>query len=238
MTQPVARLARFPFLLVLIGIFGLGMAGLLMLNTTLQSQAFQSRTLNRQATELAYAQADLKNQLDALAAPQELARRASALGMRPNPFPAFLVLPSGKVVGEPTPVSGSEMPSSIVKTPAQLAARRRPSVRVLRRRLPPGPRKGGRRGRGRAESYRAGGGEAEGHSGRLDNKEGHGRQGTAVMDEEHRPHPQERRARSRPLRTPTPDGHSRPTATNGSSTLHARGVRILVTARCTSLGRG
>jgi hypothetical protein len=120
--QPAARLDRFPFLLVLIGVFGLGMAGLLMLNTTLQSQAFQSRTLNRQATELAYAQADLENQLDALAAPQELARRASALGMRPNPFPAFLVLPSGKVVGKPTPVSGHEVPALIVKTPAQLAA--------------------------------------------------------------------------------------------------------------------
>ena len=78
--QPAARLARFPFLLVLIGIFGIGMAGLLMLNTTLQSQAFESRTLNRRATELAYAQADLENQLDALAAPQELARRASELG--------------------------------------------------------------------------------------------------------------------------------------------------------------
>jgi hypothetical protein len=120
--QPAARLARFPYLLVLIGIFGMGMVGLLMLNTTLQSQAFQSRTLNRQATELAYAQADLENQLDALAAPQELARRASALGMRPNPFPAFLVLPSGKVVGEPIPVSGDELPALIVKTPAQLAA--------------------------------------------------------------------------------------------------------------------
>jgi hypothetical protein len=120
--QPAARLARFPFLLVLIGVFGLGMVGLLMLNTTLQSQAFQSRTLNRQATELAYAQADLENQLDALAAPQELARRASALGMRPNPFPAFLVLPRGKVVGQPTPVGGHEVPALIVKTPSQLAA--------------------------------------------------------------------------------------------------------------------
>jgi hypothetical protein len=120
--QPAVRLARFPFLLVLIGVFGLGMAGLLMLNTTLQSQAFQSRTLNRQAGELAYAQAHLENQLDALAAPQEVARRASALGMRPNPFPAFLVLPAGKVVGKPTPVSGHEVPALIVKTPTQLAA--------------------------------------------------------------------------------------------------------------------
>jgi hypothetical protein len=107
---------------VLIGIFGVGMAGLLMLNTTLQSQAFESRTLNRQATELAYAQADLENQLDALAAPQELARQASALGMRPNPYPAFLVLPKGKVVGKPTPVDGQEVPALIVKTPAQLVA--------------------------------------------------------------------------------------------------------------------
>jgi hypothetical protein len=120
--EPAARLARFPFLLVLIGIFGIGMAGLLMLNTTLQSQAFESRTLNRHATELAYAQADLEDQLDALAAPQELARRASALGMRPNPYPAFLVLPGGKVLGEPTPVAGQEVPALIVKTPAQLVA--------------------------------------------------------------------------------------------------------------------
>jgi hypothetical protein len=120
--EPVGRLARFPFLLVLIGIFGISMAGLLMLNTTLQNQAFESRTLNRQATELAHAQADLQGQLDALGAPQELARRASALGMRPNPFPAFLELPSGKVVGKPTPVQGTEVPALIVKTPAQLAA--------------------------------------------------------------------------------------------------------------------
>ena len=111
-------------LLVLIGMFGLGMAGLLMLNTTPQSQAFQSRTLNRQGSRTRYAQADLENQLDALAAPQELARRASALGMRPNPFPAFLVPPSGKVVGKPRPVSGREVPALIVKTPAQLAAER------------------------------------------------------------------------------------------------------------------
>jgi len=120
--KPATRLARFPFLLVLIGLFGIGMVGLLMLNTTLQNQGFESRTLNRQATELAYTQADLENQLATLAAPQELARRASELGMRPNPFPAFLVLPSGKVVGKPIPVNGDEIPALIVKTPAQLAA--------------------------------------------------------------------------------------------------------------------
>ena len=86
--QPAARLARFPFLLVLIGIFGIGMAGLLMLNTTLQSQAFESRTLNRQATELAYAQADLENQLDALAAPAGARPSSLRAGDAPQSFPS------------------------------------------------------------------------------------------------------------------------------------------------------
>jgi hypothetical protein len=120
--SPAGRLPRAPFLLVLIGVFGLGMAGLLMLNTTLQNQAFASRALDRQATELAYTQADLENQIDDVSAAPELARRASALGMRANPYPALLVLPSGKVLGKAQPVKGDELKSLIVYTPAEVAA--------------------------------------------------------------------------------------------------------------------
>ncbi|HET9873849.1 MAG TPA: hypothetical protein VFP89_14785 [Propionibacteriaceae bacterium] len=116
------RMARVPFLIFLVGIFGVGMIGLLLLNTTLQNQAFESRALNRQATELAYAQGELESQIDALAAPQELARKASALGMRANSKPAFLVVPTGKVIGRPEPVTGSEVPSLVVKSPQELAA--------------------------------------------------------------------------------------------------------------------
>jgi len=119
---PARRLSRAPFLLVLIGVFGLGMAGLLMLNTTLQNQAFASRALDRQATEYAYAQADLESRLDVLTAPPELARQASALGMRPNPYPALLRMPDGKVLGRATRVRGDEVPSMVVKTPAEIAA--------------------------------------------------------------------------------------------------------------------
>ena len=119
-----ARLARFPFILVLIGVFAIGMAGLLLLNTTLQNQAFQARRLDREATSLAYQQAALESQIDQVGGTAELARRASALGMRPNTEPAFLVLPGGKVVGSPQRVSGSEAPDLIVKTPAELAAER------------------------------------------------------------------------------------------------------------------
>ena len=123
--DPTPRLARFPFLLVMIGIFGLGMAGLLMLNTTLQNQAFEARALNRQATELAYVQADLEQQLECMPRRRELARVASELGMRPNPHPAFLVLPEGRVVGEPTPVSGDEVKSSWSRPPSRSRPRRR-----------------------------------------------------------------------------------------------------------------
>jgi hypothetical protein len=113
-----------PFIGVLIALFGVGMAGLLMLNTSLQNQAFDARSLNRQATELAYVQADLESQIDLRAAPQELARSASALGMRPNPRPAFLEVPSGKVIGDPVRVSGREVPGLVIKTPAERAAAR------------------------------------------------------------------------------------------------------------------
>lgn len=116
-------LARFPFIVVLIAVFGVGMAGLLMLNTTLQNQAFQYRALKREATVLAYDQATLQQQLDQLSAPSELARQASAIGMRPNPAPAFLVIPDGKIIGKPKRVSGNEVPDLIVRTPAELAAR-------------------------------------------------------------------------------------------------------------------
>lgn len=120
--EPVRRISRIPFLMVLAGMLGLGMVGLLFLNTSLQNRAFQARALNQQATELSYHQADLERQVDEARAPQELAGRASSLGMRPNTYPVYLVLPEGKVIGKPTPVKGDELPESVLKPPEQFAA--------------------------------------------------------------------------------------------------------------------
>ncbi len=122
--RPPARMARIPFIAVLIALFGVGMAGLLMLNTTLQNQAFEGRALTRQANELIYSQAELESEISRAASAAELARRASALGLRPNPHPAFLVVPSGKVIGTPTRVHGQEVPALVIKTPQELAAAR------------------------------------------------------------------------------------------------------------------
>jgi cytoskeletal protein RodZ len=117
-----ARMARIPFITVLIAVFGVGMVGLLVVNTSLQNQAFESRALNRQAAQLVYAEAELQSRLNEARTPEQVASKASALGMRANPYPAFLVVPSGKVIGEQHRVTGTEMKGLIVKTPAQLAA--------------------------------------------------------------------------------------------------------------------
>ena len=42
--------------------------------------------------------------------------------MRANPKPAFLVVPSGKVIGKTYRVKGNEMPGLIVKTERELAS--------------------------------------------------------------------------------------------------------------------
>lgn len=116
------RVARIPFITVLIAIFGVGMVGLLVVNTALQNQAFESRLLNRQSAQLVYQEAELQSQLNKVRTPEQIATKASALGMRANPKPAFLVVPSGKIVGEQHRVTGNEMKGLIIKTPAQIAA--------------------------------------------------------------------------------------------------------------------
>lgn len=109
LATPGRRMARLPFLIVLIAAFGLGMAGLLLLNTTLQNQEFEARRLSSQASQLTYVQDDLESQLQTVSSPGSLAQKAYDLRMRPNVHAAFLVLPDGTVKGEAKTTKGTEM---------------------------------------------------------------------------------------------------------------------------------
>ncbi|GAA3561720.1 hypothetical protein GCM10022197_16690 [Microlunatus spumicola] len=124
LATPGARMARLPFLIVLIAAFGLGMAGLLLLNTTLQNQEFEARRLNSQASQLTYVQDDLESQLQTVSSPGSLAQKAYAQGMRPNVHPAFLVLPDGTVKGDAETTKGTEMRYLAPGTGEQLTAER------------------------------------------------------------------------------------------------------------------
>lgn len=124
LATPGRRMARLPFLIVLIAAFGLGMAGLLLLNTTLQNQEFEARRLSSQASQLTYVQDDLESQLQTVSSPGSLAQKAYAQGMRPNVHAAFLVLPDGTVKGDAKTTKGTEMRYLQPGTGEQLTAAR------------------------------------------------------------------------------------------------------------------
>lgn len=96
---------RVPFValvsLVLLG----GVIGLLLFNTSMQQAAFATTALESQASTLAARQQTLEMELDVLRNPQRVAERAQAMGMVPGATPAYLQLPSGKVLGVPTPAT-------------------------------------------------------------------------------------------------------------------------------------
>jgi hypothetical protein len=104
------RLARIPFVGVLILVFGIGMAGLLTLNTTLQDQSFQSRKLDDRADKLTHRQAVLKHKTRQLRAPDRLAEHAWQLGLRPNDQHTVLNLSNGNITGKPRPAGKGAMP--------------------------------------------------------------------------------------------------------------------------------
>ena len=124
LATPSRRMARLPFLIVLIVAFGVGMAGLLLLNTTLQNQEFEARRLTRQASELTYVQDDLESQLQTVSSPGSLAQKAYDLRMRPNVHAAFLVLPDGTVKGQAKTTKGTEMRYLVPGAGEQLTAAR------------------------------------------------------------------------------------------------------------------
>lgn len=116
---PAGRLSRVPFLLVLAATLGLGMVGLLVLNTTVQTNAVEVRALDARLTTLSYTEAELETRLDRAESPADLAGKASDLGLRPNPYPAFIDLETGEVSGDPRAVEGDEMDALVTTTGAR-----------------------------------------------------------------------------------------------------------------------
>jgi hypothetical protein len=101
---------RVPFVLLVLAVLGVGLVGLLLLNTTLQQGSFAIHDLQRETSRLADRQSELERQVAVLAAPESLAARAVKLGMVPNPNPAFLRLSDGKVLGDPEPAKALPKP--------------------------------------------------------------------------------------------------------------------------------
>ncbi len=105
-----ATVSTFGFLLILAMLVVLGMGVVMIVTTQVGTQSRDLSTLRKEAERLSYEEAALKTELQRVSSSGSLALRAAELGMVPNPYPAFVDLPTGTVRGEPQPVAGDEAP--------------------------------------------------------------------------------------------------------------------------------
>ncbi len=121
------RPRRTPFVLLSLLVVGIGLLGLLGLNTVLAEDAFRRYDLERQAALLSEQEQQLASEVAALEAPEQLAARAAELGLVPAGPPAFLRLSDGAVLGAPfataavAPVAPAEPVASATAEPAPRA---------------------------------------------------------------------------------------------------------------------
>jgi len=97
------------FVIVLAIILGVGLLGMLVINTTLAQGAFTVSELRSTQEELSRTEATLIESVAALAAPVVLETKARNLGMVPSATPAFIQIPTGKVLGKPKPAPGARI---------------------------------------------------------------------------------------------------------------------------------
>ncbi|KNB52706.1 septum formation initiator family protein [Streptomyces caatingaensis] len=97
-----AAMRRTPFVLLVVFLLGSGLIALLLLNSSINQGSFELTRLQRRTTELTDQQQALQQEVDQLAAPDALERRARELGLVPGGSPAFLD-PDGTVRGVPAP---------------------------------------------------------------------------------------------------------------------------------------
>jgi cell division protein FtsB len=108
-TPVPSRAPRAPFVLFSMLVVGLGLVGLLVLNTVVAQDAFTLHDLGTSGSALDEREQRLDQEVAALEAPAALAARARALGMVQAGDPVFLGA-HGKVLGNPVPATAPPPP--------------------------------------------------------------------------------------------------------------------------------
>jgi hypothetical protein len=104
-----ARSPRTPFILLLIGLLGGALVSLLVISTTLAQGAFQITTLQQQNNNLTRQEQTLTNEVAQAGNPAVIAREATKLGMRQNPYLRFINTKTGKIVSGKVSKSDAEI---------------------------------------------------------------------------------------------------------------------------------
>jgi len=114
------------FVVFVVAAMAMGLIGLLLLNIAMQNAAFELARLQAQAEDLHIREQALDLEVDQLASPVELAKRAGAQGMVPSTNPVFLDVASGEVIGTPAPAAagtGLTEPTPAAEPPRQTQQR-------------------------------------------------------------------------------------------------------------------
>lgn len=101
--RPGRRASRLPFAALVVAVLGLGLVGLLLLNTGMERGVYQVTALRTKVAALQIQHQALQLKVAELQDPQQVAERALRLGMVANSSPAFISLATGKVMGVSVP---------------------------------------------------------------------------------------------------------------------------------------
>lgn len=112
------RASRGVFALVITTVLGVGMLGILLINTSLAQGAFTISELKSEQSALLQQEEALTEAVAAIAAPESLEAQARTLGMVPSTNPVFLDVTTGEVLGKPKPAPGTRATMPRLLTPA------------------------------------------------------------------------------------------------------------------------
>jgi hypothetical protein len=98
---------RTPFIFLLVLVVVAGVLGILVLNSTINQNAFKLDALRASQAELDLRQQQLEQFIAEKESPGSLAAAAAKLGLSDPGPPAFILLPDGKVIGVPRPATGT-----------------------------------------------------------------------------------------------------------------------------------
>lgn len=104
------RRSAIPFALLVLAVLGVGLVVLLMLNTAMDENSIKIQQAQQKQAGLTDREQQLSQQLAGLSAPANLASEAAALGLVPNPQPAFINPTTGAVLGSPSPAATTPTP--------------------------------------------------------------------------------------------------------------------------------
>jgi cell division protein FtsB len=120
-TPVASRAPRAPFVLFSMLLVGLGLVGLLVLNTVVAQDAFTLHDLDRNAATLAEREQLLRQEVAALEAPAAVADRATKIGLVQAGDPVFLAA-DGRVLGNPVAATAPPPPPAPKPSAAPTAA--------------------------------------------------------------------------------------------------------------------